>query len=41
MADEWERALGLDPDDPSDGNDDRSNNGFTNLEEYLNSLVTQ
>ena len=41
MPDEWEREWGLDPDDLSDGNDDRSNDGFTNLEEYLNSLVTQ
>lgn len=38
MPDEWETANGLDPDNPDDGaltGDD----GYTNLERYLNSLV--
>ena len=39
MADEWERTTGLDPDDSSDGNQDRDNDGFTNLEDYLNGLT--
>jgi hypothetical protein len=39
MPDEWERAGGLDPTDPGDGNRDRNQDGYTNLEEYLGSLV--
>ena len=38
MPDDWERAQGLDPEDAKDRNDDRNHNGYTNLEEYLNSL---
>jgi len=39
MPDEWERARGLSPSDPRDGNADRDGDGFTNLEEYLGWLV--
>jgi len=39
MADAWERASGLDPDDDSDRNGDRNRDGWTNLEEYINSLA--
>ena len=39
MPDDWERSHGLDPNDPNDRNGDRNGDGFTNLEEYLNSLV--
>lgn len=39
MADEWEIAIGLDPTDADDRNDDRNDDGFTNLEEYINSLA--
>ena len=39
MPDEWERTSGLNPNDPSDGNQDRDEDGFTNLENYLNSLT--
>lgn len=39
MPDEWERVSNLDPDDSSDGNQDINDDGFTNLEEYLNSLT--
>ena len=39
MPDEWERVSNLDPDDPSDGNQDINDDGLTNLEEYLNSLT--
>jgi Bacterial TSP3 repeat len=38
MPDDWERAHGLNPNDPSDRNGDRDGDGYTNLEEYLNSL---
>ena len=39
MPDAWERKLDLNPDDPTDGNKDRNNDGFTHLEEYINSLT--
>jgi hypothetical protein len=39
MPDQWEVQHGLNPDGNSDGNGDRDNDGYTNLEEYLNSLV--
>jgi hypothetical protein len=39
MPDVWESAHGLDPKDPQDGPADRKNDGFTNLEDYLHSLV--
>jgi len=38
MADDWERANGLDPSNPGDRNGDFNNDGSTNLEKYLNSL---
>jgi len=41
MPDTWELKVGLKPDDPSDGNKDRSGDGFTNLEEYMNSLTQE
>lgn len=40
MPDAWEEQQGLDPTDPDDRNNDRNGDGFTNLEEYLNSLCT-
>lgn len=39
MPDSWERAHGLNPNDPRDGNADRNGDGYTNLEEWLNSLA--
>ena len=39
MPDDWERAQGLDPADPADGNADRDGDGYTELEEWLNALV--
>jgi hypothetical protein len=39
MPDGWEHAHGLDPQDPRDGPQDRDGDGYTNVEEYLNSLV--
>jgi hypothetical protein len=38
MSDAWEQTHGLNPDDPADRNGDRDGDGYTNLEEYLNSL---
>ncbi len=38
MPDEWERTHVLDPADAEDRNADLDADGFTNLEEYLNSL---
>jgi hypothetical protein len=39
MPDAWELAHGLDSKNPSDGPQDQDDDGYTNLEEYLNSLV--
>lgn len=39
MADEWERAHGLNPNDPDDRNKVISKAGYTALEVYLNSLM--
>ncbi len=39
MPDTWERRHGLNPNDPADGAQDANGDGYTNLEEYLNSLV--
>ena len=39
MPDDWERRQGFDPASPEDGAADRDGDGYTNLEEWLNSLV--
>lgn len=39
MPDDWERAQGLDPTSAADGPGDRNGDGFTNLEDWLNSLA--
>ena len=39
MPDAWEKAHGLNPNDPSDANKDLNGDGYSNLEKYLNSLV--
>jgi hypothetical protein len=39
MPDAWERQHGLAPENPADGAQDANGDGYTNLEEYLNSLV--
>jgi hypothetical protein len=39
MPDDWEKAHGLNPNDPSDANKDLNGDGYTNLEKYLNSLT--
>jgi len=38
MPDAWEKANQLDPRAPEDRNGDRDSDGYTNLDEYLNSL---
>jgi hypothetical protein len=36
MPDAWEKAHGLNPNDASDSSGDKDNDGYTNVEEYLN-----
>ncbi|MFC1678417.1 hypothetical protein ACFLZ9_01625, partial [Patescibacteria group bacterium] len=35
----WENSHGLDLNNPADGNLDRNGDGYTNIEEYINSLI--
>lgn len=39
MPDDWERANGFDPGSAADGPADRDGDGYTNLEDWLNSLA--
>lgn len=39
MPDAWEQEHGLNPNDAADGPADRDTDGYTNVEEYINSLV--
>ena len=39
MADDWELARGLDPNDPSDYKGDYCNKGYMNIEYYINDLT--
>jgi hypothetical protein len=39
MPDSWEKEHKLDPKNPADQKEDPDKNGYTNLEEYLNSLA--
>lgn len=39
MPDDWERVHHLDPANPADGPRDRDGDGYTNIEEYVNSLA--
>ncbi|MBN2105581.1 T9SS type A sorting domain-containing protein [bacterium] len=41
MADDWETAQGLDPLDPEDHQGDIDGDGYTNLENYINSLCVR
>ena len=41
MPDDWENAHGLNPADAADGNVVATEDGYTNLEEYLNSIVAE
>jgi hypothetical protein len=39
MPDDWEKSNGLNPADPADGPLDADQDGYTNVEEYLNELA--
>jgi hypothetical protein len=39
MPDKWEKRNNLNPYDFSDAADDRNNNGYSNIEDYLNNLM--
>lgn len=39
MSNEWENSHGLNPSDKSDGNKDQDGDGYTNVEEFLHSLM--
>lgn len=39
MPDLWETSMGFNPEYPEDRNDDHDGDGYTNLEEYLNSIT--
>lgn len=41
MPDEWETKNGLNPKSAADASLDRNKDGYTNIEEYLNSMVQQ
>jgi pectate lyase len=40
MPDYWEETFCLDPEDPADADTDRNDDGYTNIEEYINWLPT-
>ncbi|MBI1745755.1 MAG: pectate lyase [Acidobacteria bacterium] len=40
MPDFWEEMFGLDPNDPEDRNGDFTGDGYTNLEKYINWIIT-
>lgn len=40
MPDEWESKNKLNPKDASDASSDKNNDGYTNIEDYLNSVVS-
>ncbi len=41
MPDEWEKQKGLSPDNAADAILDRNNDGYTNIEEFINSITAQ
>ena len=41
MPDAWEKANGLNPNDPSDANGDINGDGYTNIEKYINGIDTK
>ncbi|WP_338875295.1 polysaccharide lyase [Spirosoma sp. SC4-14] len=40
MPDSWETKNGLNPKDPSDASQDKNKDGYTNIEDFLNSVVS-
>lgn len=38
MPDDWEKAHGLNPDDPADATADLNGDGYTNIEDFINGL---
>jgi hypothetical protein len=40
MPDDYETGIGLNPNDPADRNGDLNGNGYTNLEDYINGMIT-
>jgi len=40
MPDQWEIEVGLNKDDPNDASKDRNGDGYTNIEEYINTLMS-
>ena len=40
MPDAWEKANGLNPNDPSDAVKDCNGDGYTNIEKYINAIPT-
>ncbi|MDR0988215.1 MAG: polysaccharide lyase [Prevotellaceae bacterium] len=40
MPDAWEKANGLNPNDPTDANADCTGDGYTNIEKYINGIGT-
>lgn len=41
MPDAWEKANGLNPNDPTDANKDCTGDGYTNIEKYINGISTK
>jgi hypothetical protein len=41
MPDTWEKKMGLNPNSAADASSDRNKDGYTNIEEYLNSVVDE
>jgi len=41
MPDQWEKANGLNPNDPSDAVKDCNGDGYTNIEKYINGIDTK
>lgn len=41
MPNDWELRMGFNPEDPEDGKTDPNGDGYTNLEDYLNDIVSE
>jgi hypothetical protein len=38
MPDEWEKQVGLNPNDAADATKDMNGDGYTNIEKYINGI---